>query len=49
MAARLNQRPQIDRQIRSFASQGKKLALDYFKSAVLVGGQFGSIADTGSK
>jgi hypothetical protein len=33
----------------SIASQGKNLALDYLKSAVGVGGQFGSIADTGSQ
>lgn len=33
----------------SIASQGKDLALDYLKSAVRVGGNFGSIADSGSK
>lgn len=33
----------------SIASRGKELALDYLKSAVGVGGQFGSIAATGSK
>jgi hydrogenase maturation protease len=33
----------------SIASRGKNLALDYLKSAVRVGGQFGSIEDTGSK
>jgi hydrogenase maturation protease len=33
----------------SIARQGKELALDYLKSAVGVGEQFGSIADTGSK
>jgi hydrogenase maturation protease len=33
----------------SIACRGKELALDYLKSAVRVGGNFGSIADTGSK
>lgn len=33
----------------SIACQGKELALDYLKSAVRVGGQFGSIAATGSE
>jgi hydrogenase maturation protease len=33
----------------SIACRGKNLALDYLKSAVGVGGQFGSIEDTGSE
>jgi hydrogenase maturation protease len=33
----------------SIACRGKELALDYLKSAVGVGGQFGSIEDIGSK
>jgi hydrogenase maturation protease len=33
----------------SIACRGKELALDYLKSAVGVGGQFGSIEATGSK
>lgn len=33
----------------TIASRGQELALDYLKSAVRVGGQFGSIAATGSE